>query len=367
MVTRISRIAALGLAAWMFTPAFAASPSERSLSRQSPREVETQALYWEGHEALKAGDWDAAFAWFNELEQRQRQNDPASADAAIYWQAYALTHANRVADARQAVARLQREFPKSRWSDDAAVLTRAADRSPPQQVGPGDEQAEAAIEQSFAAPAEVAVPMLGQIVKGDYAPKTKRRALFVLSQIDDESSLSQLVAVAKGSDAQLSREAIQMLGVSGAATQLREIYSAARDENTRRNALHALGTAGGVDVLAEIAVSGATPELRREAIKSLGVAGGVDALVTIARGKADLEVRREAIESLGVAGATRHLVELHEQVQPAQLRRAVIDALRVSADSKTLLDLYEQARTLQEKQALMRINEELSNDDPEQK
>lgn len=330
MIMRIRQLTALALAAWLAAIAFPVHAGESSSDSD-----EARALYWQGHEAMQAGDWNAAFERFVELERQRRKNNPASADAAIYWQAYALTQAKRVSAARETIARLQREFPQSRWNDDARALISSAGPGPSLRGLAGDEQAEALIEQSLSAPSEQAAPQLMQIVEGQYSAKIKRRALFVLSQLGDPGSLSRLVAVARGTDAQMRSEAIQMLGVSGATAELREVYAAAPDENSQRDVLRALGVAGAVEPLAEIAGSG-TPEMRREAIRNLGV-----------------------------AGATEQLIKLHGQVESPQLRRAVIDALRVGADSKTLLDLYERAKTPEEKQALMRINEELSNDDPE--
>jgi len=363
--TRASMTTALAISGLLLLGDAFAAPNAPAMA---PGDTELKTLYWQGHESLKVGDYELALARFKDLESRLKQRDPASADATVYWQAYTLVRSKRLADARATVARLHREFPQSRWSDEAdALVTPQGAGAVAGPVGSGDKQAEAVIEGALSAPAERAAPLLMQIVKGDYSPKIKKRALFVLSQLGDADSLTRVAEVAQGSDPALGLEAIQMLGVSGAGPELRKVYGASTNVDTRRAVLRALGVAGATEQLAEVAKSAADPALRREALSGLGVAGGVDALVEVAQSNADISLRREAIENLGVAGATERLIALYRQVNTPELRNEVIKAVQVSSGSAALLELYNRAKTPEEKQVLMRIQQEMSHDESDEK
>jgi len=363
--TRTSMTAAFAISGLLMLGDVFAAPSAPAMA---PGDTELKALYWQGHESLKVGDYDTALARFKDLENRLKKRDPGSADATVYWQAYTLMRSKRLADARAAVARLHREFPQSRWSDEAdALVTSQGAGAVAETVGPGDQQAEAVIEGALTASAERAAPLLMQVVKGDYSPKIKKRALFVLSQLGDADSLARVVEVAQGSDPALGLEAIQMLGVSGAGPELRKVYAASTSIDTRRAVLRAFGVAGATEPLAEVAKSAGDSALRREALNGLGVAGGVDALVDVAQSNADISLRRKAIENLGVAGATESLLALYGQVNTPELRSEVIKAVQVSSDSAALLELYNRAKTPEEKQVLMRMQQEMSHDKSDEK
>ena len=69
----------------------------------APSDKQLNELYWQGQEALKQSDWNGALKRFAELEQQMRAKEPQNADAAIYWQAYALMQAKRTTEAKTAV------------------------------------------------------------------------------------------------------------------------------------------------------------------------------------------------------------------------------------------------------------------------
>lgn len=337
---------------------------------EKPPATETamQSLYWQGHEALGRGDWNLALQRFTDLERQLRRSEPASADAAIYWQAYALARAGRMDDAVVRIKRLRGEFPKSRWNGDAARLltgTGAADNAARivAELKSGDEaQAEAALERLMSQPSAQAIPRLVALLQERHTPQFKKRALFVLSQIDDPGALAQVAAVARGADPALAAEALRMLGISGATDPLRKVYAAARDPDRKRLALKALGVAATEDPQAEEALAEAArrdpnPALRAAALQALGAAGGgIETLIDIAGGQADLATRREAIKALGAAGAYRSLLALYPKTLGiAALRDETLRSLLSASDERTLLDLYRKAATAEEKQAVLRV------------
>jgi HEAT repeat protein len=378
--------------------AFAASNSYASPDDQAmaPADTELKALYWRGHEALKRSDWNAALERFARLEQDLRRREPAAVDAAIYWQAYALSQAKRTAQVRSMVDRLHQEFPNSRWIADAdALLPRAADAAAAPaasadakaQPGGDPELAEVAVEALMQVPAERALPLLRKVIAGRHTQRTKQRALFVLSQMDDPAAIDLILDLARGNDGALRDEAIRMLAIGGqprALEALSQIYSSSTDASARREVLSAWMIAGDQAKVAAAARSESDPEVRRQAIQllgamganaelmalfdahtdartrraivqSLGVGGDRKALARIAASNADERTRIDALQALGVAGGKDELLAAYAQANSPALRDAVLSGLMISGDSKALVSLYRGAKTDEEKKAILRM------------
>lgn len=369
----------------------------------APTDKQLNQLYWQGHEALQKSDWTAALKRFSDLEQQMRAREPQNADAAVYWQAYTLLQAKRTTEAKATVERLHRDFPKSRWSKDADALLRQG--QPPATAakittGTGDDEeiAEIAVEGLMNAPPERAVPLLKKVLQSQHSDKVKKRALFVLSQIDQDAALDAVVDVAKtSSDPELREEAVRMLGVSGeerAIKRLSELYASSKDprerraiiqawlvadrkdlilasarnetdESVRKQAIEALGAMDASAELKQLFDTTHDAANQRAIIQALGVAGNVKALTEIAESQQPDPVRVEAIHALGVAGdegGSSALVKLYPRAVTPALREAVVQGLMVAGDSDAMMQLYRQAKTIEEKQTLLRMITTMGDD-----
>ena len=198
----------------------------------APTDKASNQLYWEGQAALKKSDWNGALKHFQDLEKLLREKEPKSADAALYWEAYALVQAKRTAEAKTTLDKLRREFPDSRWSKDADSLlrdTRPAGTKVDTGASDDEELADIAVEGLMNAPPDRALPLLKKVLQSQHSTKVKKRALFVLSQLGSDAALDVVIDAAKSSpDPDLRAEAVRMLGVSGedrAIGRLREIYA----------------------------------------------------------------------------------------------------------------------------------------------
>jgi HEAT repeat protein len=369
----------------------------------APTDKQLNQLYWQGHEALQKGDWAGALKRFSDLEQQLRAKEPQSADAAIYWEAYTLLQAKRTTEAKTTIERLHRDFPKSRWSKDADALLRQAQPASTAAktasvAGDDEELAEIAVEGLMNAPPERAIPLLKKVLKGQHSDKVKKRALFVLSQIDEPAALDMVVDVAKTStDPELREEAVRMLGVSGdehAIARLRDLYASSKDprekraiiqawlvadrkdlilasarsetdETVRRQAIEALGAMDASSELKQLFDTTHDATNQRAIIQALGVAGNVKALTEIAESQQPDAIRIEAIHALGVAGdegGGPALVKLYPKASSPALRDAVIQGLMVAGDSDAMMQLYRQSKTREEKQALLRVITTMGDD-----
>jgi HEAT repeat protein len=387
-ITR-STLLALGVAlALAGAPALAASQDEAPTGDKA-----SNALYWQGQAALKQSDWSTALQRFQELEKLLRKNEPKSVDAALYWEAYALVQAKRTTEAKGVIERLRREFPESRWSREAETLL--AQTRPPAKGDAGladDELADIALQALVDAPPERALPVLKKVLASQRSIKVKKRALFVLSQLETDEAMKVVLETAKTSrEPELRREAINMLGVSGADSAVEglvDIYTTSTsaeekgrvieawlvadrkdlvlktarteaDPRLRRKAIEALGSMEAADELAQLFETTQDAGNRRAIIEALGVAENVSALKTIAGNTSLPEDQRvAAMEALGVAGdegGAAALVELYSKVNTRALREAVLQGLLVADDAEAVKKLYRSARTTEEKKALLRV------------
>lgn len=360
----------------------------------APNDKQLAELYWQGHESLKKSDWNGALERFRKLEASLRQKEPASADAAIYWQAYALMQAKRTTEARATLEKLQRDYPDSRWSKDAESLLHQGQGSASATAATSgdDELAEIAVTGLMQAPPERALPILRKVLKGSHSIEVKKRALFVLSQLDEDVAIDTLNEVARtATDPELRAEAIRMMGLCGeerAIEGLRTIYASSKsptdkrniiqawliadrpklvmqsartetDEDLRKQAIQALGAMDATTELRELFESEKSMENRKAILQSFGVAGDTETLSRIAGSvQQPEELRVQAIQAIGIAdgkdsGAT--LSRIYASANSQAIREAALQGMLISGDSDSMLKLYRQATSKEEKQALLRM------------
>jgi HEAT repeat protein len=375
-------------------PALHAAPAEQDTAGNAR---ELTDVYRKAQEALGRSDWQNAVERFRHLEDLINARGQGNADAAVYWQSYALVRAKRMTEARRTVERLREKFPQSRWVGEAETLLRQAEPVDTAAAASGDsELAEIAVEGLMHAPPERAVPLLKKVLAGKQPDKVKRRALFVLSQIDSAEALAELGGIARTGGPELRTEAIRMLGVSGepkALDQLVALYktastqekrevlnawmvadrkdlvlAAARDETDprlRNDAINLLGAMEGTDELKQLLPVVKEPQLQRQIVQALGVAGDVDALVQFAKGDSSEALRLEAYGAIGISGgpkASAALVALYSSANSPQQRDAILQGLLINDDAKALVGLYRSAKAKEEKQQILSMLTAMDDD-----
>lgn len=333
------------------------------------------ATYREGQQALDAGRWADAAGVFGEVAAA----NGVEADAALYWQAYALAKDGKKAEALAVLRELPARHPDSDWLDDARALELEL-RGPRSAAGGDiaeDEELKLyALNGLMHADPDRALPVLRKFLEGDASPQLKKQALFVLGQSGTPEARQLLEFVATGkSHPDLRIEAIEMLGIAGngaSTASLSRIYRESRDPEVRRAVLHAYLVANAVEEVLTVARGDEEPAMRRRAIQQLGamragaaleqlysqersvenrrtilqamgIAGEVEALAQAARSETDAGLRRDAIHGLGItstpaAGAA--LEDLYATHTDAAIREAVVHALFIQDNAKALIRLF---------------------------
>lgn len=314
--------------------------------------TELNSLYWQGHQALGDGNWDLALQRFAELEKRLRQSEPDAVDAAIYWRAYALARAGRSDEVRMTVARLLQQYPKSRWNQDAKDLLMRGSQPGPVPKGSGSE---AELESLLSQPPAQAIPRLITMMEEADSARLKKRALFVLSQVDDPGALIQMTAIARGRDPILREEAVRLLAIAGLDENASPAANTSPAVSRKREIVDAMHVSGADESLVDTARNSPNASARRNAVQALGRAKSFAALTDLAVRHSDLATRRDAVRALGEAGGRARLVALYPKLAnvPA-LRDEVLRGLATVGDTQALRDIESKARSNEEREAARR-------------
>ncbi len=337
--------------------------------------------YREGQRALEDERWSDASRAFAAIAV----GAGPEADAALYWKAYADWRAQRKKDALDGVRRLLSEYPESRWADDAITLEqeiRGGKAAKPRVPQDDDEELKLqALEGLLEIDAEKSVPILERLLSGSSSVRVKERALFVLSQYESRHAREVLLRIARtGEPAELRREAVKTLGISGepediaalgrivreadAPPEVREavieayliadrpdellsLAKADRDPHIRGKAIEALAAIGASSSLRQLWSGEKDPELRRKLLEAFGIAEDVATLGKIARESPEPEIRRKAVEGLGVIGGSEAadvLRELYGSLSDRTDKQKILEAFFVSDDASALVELFRAER-----------------------
>lgn len=374
----------------VFADAF---PWAEDREESEDREAE---LYEEGTDAIDDGEWDEAVRAFKAVAEM----NGSRADGGLYWMAYALNKAGRRAEAVQTIAALKKNFPKSRWLDDARALeleTRTArgERVAPERIQDEDLKM-IAINSLMHSDPEKAYPLLEKIVRGSSDKKIKERALFILAQSPSPRAQTLIADIARGkANPDLQKMAVKYIGIHGGernravlselyASGSREVkkevlralmvandkvrvHTAAKSESDpelRKDAIHLLGVMGARAELHSLYAAETSTEVKKQIIQGLFLSNDGERLGDLARGEQDPLLRREAIRKLGLIGSKTGptLQALYASETSAESKKAIIEAFFLQNNARALIDLSKKETNAElRKSALKKLS--LMNDD----
>jgi HEAT repeat protein len=241
-----------------------------------------------------------------------------------------------------------------------------------------------ALEALMSAPPERALPIVSKVLSGDGSVELKKRAVFVLGQIDLPEARTLLIETARMGGQNMRLEAIRTIGISGdaqALAELAEIYGAG-DGDTRDAVLEAYLIADDKDAVYQVAADtqdpgefekavdilaamGATGELRalrdrpgvaEVLIDAYAVAGDVETLTAMATDGSDPKRQAQAIRGLAIAGGDGIgdvLVDVYRDAQTPDVKEAVREALLIADHDQAVLELFRASTDAAEKRELL--------------
>src|SRR5215470_12534410 len=335
----------LMIAVFSARPAGAASQEVPSLAFLDPQAAPDKAnahedeLYSEAKEALDEGEYDDAIRQFDEVVKLHGRK----ADGALYWKAYALNKNGNKAQALTSIGELRKNYPKSNWLRDAGALEQEIRGvSNPDNIS--DEELKLlAIQSLMNSDPEKAVPLLEKIIMGNYPPKLKDKALFVLSQSSSDKAQQILMNLAKANNQpDLQKRAIRYMGMNSNQRNravLREIYNNSTDIGVKKTVFQAWLMCGCKEDVAALARTEKDPELRREAIRYLGMMGGREELLDFYRNSPDPETREAAVGAMLLCGCGHELAQIVETEKDPRVLNKAINTLGLVGGQESLAAL----------------------------
>ena len=319
-----------------------------SLDRVREREDRNTESYREGISSIDDRRYERALERFD----RVIENKWTRADGAFYWRAYALNKLGKREEALAALAEIPRQFPQSRWINDANALKAEIQQAAGTAASPENQSDEdlrlLAINGLMNSEPERAVPLLEKVIND---PKNnlglKGRALFVLAQSRGDKARDIVAQYAKsGANPDLQIRAVQYLGTyrsKDSQQTLADVYASVNDVAVKRAVLRSMVISRDVAHLFNAAKSESNVELRQEAIRNLGVLQATNELGQLYASETNADLKDAMIQSLFVGRATDKLIDIAKTEKDARLRSSAIRHLGTMRNDKAgdaLASLY---------------------------
>ncbi len=272
-------------------------------------------LYRDGTNAVDERRYERAIERFD----RVIANKWSRADGAYYWKAYALNKLGKRDEALAALAEIPRQFPQSRWINDAKALQLEIQQAAGKPVSPEAQSDEdlklMALKVVMDSDPDRAIPTVEKLLND---PKTalsiKSRALFVLAQSRNDKARDIVAQYAKnGSNPDLQIRAVSYLGTY-------------RSKDSQQ-------------ILADIYAANSDVSVRRAVLRSMMISRDSAHLFNAAKTEQNVELRREAIRDLGNMQATNELSQLYSTETNADLKETIVEAIWMGRGADKLIEI----------------------------
>lgn len=285
--------------------------------------------YEQGTNLLDEHEWRRAVETFAQVERMRA----AHADAALYWQAYAYDKLAMRADALAKIAQLRKQFPKSRWNEDAAALEVEIRHAMGEVVRPDhvsdDDVKIMAISGMLSSEPMRALPILDGMLRANKPVKVKERALFVVAQSDIPEARKILVRIAEDNgNLDLQTHAIKYLGL--------------------------VGGDGDRKILIKVYNSTPSVDVKRSILRTYTITGDRARLLALAKSERNEELRGDVMLQLGTVGATKELADFYSNEQSERIRRSILQGMAVGGNGERLFEIASHERNIALKCAAIR-------------
>jgi tetratricopeptide (TPR) repeat protein len=238
--------------------------------KEAQRELE---LYAKGTAALDMARYEKALEAFAEAAALKGEK----ADSSLYWKAFSEYKVQAMQAALESLKQMQKNFPDSRWLEQALALEYEVKEKMGTPVLPAatpDEELKLlALNSLMNTDAEQALPMLEKMLGGQQSPRLKQRALFVVSQSKSPRAKVILSSVAKdSSNPDLQLQALKYLQMFGGAEDkkvLADVYAVSKDRDVKLRVIEALYSQGDAKALVDMARRETDLEMRKRIVERL--------------------------------------------------------------------------------------------------
>lgn len=312
-------------------------------------------MYKSATDAMYQGNYDHAIRTFDQVVSLHGRK----ADSALYWKAYALKQMGNKPDALATLAQFEKEYPQSRWKNDAHVMIVEL-QGPAANPGNASTEEEKlmALQGIMQSEPDRALPYIDKLLHGQGSPKLKDRALFVLMQSGSDKAADVLLSVAKDSkDPDLQIRAIRYLGMGGHGRgALKDIYTGTNDPSVKKAVFQGWLMAGDKEDVLAVARTEKSPDLRKDAIRHLGMMGARNELREMYKASPDPETREAVIQGMMMNGDSPGLIEIARTEKDPKLREKAIKTIGMVGDPAgmtALMEIYNSQSDLESKKSVI--------------
>jgi len=355
--------------------------AREALDRSRDSEDRNIEIYRDGTSSIDDHRYERAIDRFD----RVIANKWSRADGAYYWKAYALNKLGKREEALAALAEIPKQFPQSRWINDAKALQVEIQQASGKPVSPenmSDEDLKImAMSAVMNSEPDRAIPLLERVINDQKNNLgIKGRALYVLAQSRSDKAHEIVAQYAKsGANQDLQIRAVGYVGsfrTKEGQQVLADVYGATNDAavrravlrgmansrdaahllnaakteqnvDLRREAIRGLGNMQAVSELSQLYPSETTPELKEAIIDAIYSARGLDKLIELAKGEKDSNVRVYVIRRLGNMRSAQTsgekpadaLAAIYKSESDKTVKSAIIRALWQSGACPQLVDI----------------------------
>jgi HEAT repeat protein len=309
------------------------------------------SLYSQASSYLDQGKWQIAEDKFDQVVEMKLKR----ADAAFFWKAYCQNKLGQRTEALATLNAMEKEYPQSRWLDDAKKLEVEVKQLSGQPVSP-DDQSDCELKLlalnglQQADPAK-AVPLLEKMIHSTDCVKIRSQAFFVLAQSNSPEAREAITKMAKGEGVNplVQEKAIQALGMYRADSGreiLGQIYASSTDVDVKKTILRSLMQSGDKARIFAAAKNEKDPELRVEAIRQLGMMNDRDDIWQLYQSESSVDVKKAILQAMWQSGDVDRVSQLAMNEKDPSLKMSAINDLGMmdrrngAKGEDTLLSIY---------------------------
>jgi tetratricopeptide (TPR) repeat protein len=309
------------------------------------------SLYSQASSYLDQGKWQNAADKFDQVAEMKLKR----ADAAYFWKAYCQNKLGQRTEALATLNAMEKEYPQSRWLDDAKKLEVEVKQLAGQPVSP-DSQSDCELKLlalnglQQADPAK-AVPLLEKMIHSTDCVKIRTQAFFVLAQSNSPEARDAITKMAKGEGVNplVQERAIQALGLYRADSGreiLGQIYASSTDADVKKTILRSLMQSGDKARIFAAAKNEKDPELRVEAIRQLGMMNDRDDIWQLYQSESSVDVKKAILQAMWQSGDVDRVSQLAMNEKDPSLKMSAINDLGMmdrrsgAKGEDTLLAIY---------------------------
>jgi len=209
--------------------------------------------------------------------------------------------------------------------------------------------------------------MLRQVLESETDPELRKTAIQGIAINDDKGAADLLESIYESATTATEKNAVlEALVMMDEGEDLAlKIVRTESDPELRGQAIHVLGINEATTELAELYESIDEPELRKMVLEALMIADDTDGLVKVLQSEQDPEMRSAAIEMLAViddSKAGQYLVSIYPDVSRGE-KEYIIEAMMIVDDARGLIGLMKNETDPELKREMMQM---LTNMDSEE-